>query len=238
METIVCIPTSNDGPETFRDQVLAVTNGKYLFAGQILMSVESKAGIICETHDPDPNIAEAFQIGGQGLISENDIATIKKHQSVMYLIWDQPGLAELHQLHTFINVCLKCGGLGVKFENSGVAHSTRSWQAMKFHENTLELLQSHVMLIGNEQHFYSTGMHIFGLPDAAVLTTIENRQAGYLLTEFNHYQLFESPDFEEGHTFSTSAEEPHFRLKKKSDWINVDEECFENPYGRFLLEPI
>ncbi len=238
METVVCIPMSLEGQQEFIRQVISVTDGTYLFAGLILMSVEDKVSIKCEIHPPDPNMAEAFEIGGQGTVSTDEIAAIAAHRSVLYLIWDQPGLTELHRLHAFIKVCLKCGGLGVKFENSGVAHSYHSWEAMNFHENTLELMQAHVMLTGDEHYYYSTGMHVFGLPDTAVPVTIDNRQAGYLLTEFNHYQIFESPEFKEGHTFSTSADAPYFRLREKTDWINAGLECFENPYGRFLLEPV
>lgn len=238
METVVCIPLSLEGQQDFLRQVISVTDGKYMFAGLLLMSVEDKVSIRCEICQSDPAIGEAFEIGGQGAISSEELTEIAAHRSVLYLVWDQPGLSELHRLHAFIKVCLKCGGLGVKFENSGVAHSKNTWLSMKFHENTLELMQTHIMLIGDENYYYSSGMHIFGLPDTAVPVSIDNRQAGYLLTEFNHYQIFESPDFQDGQTFSTDADAPYYRLQVKNDWIYADLECFENPYGRILLEPV
>lgn len=238
METVVCIPMSLKGPEEFLQQVVEVTDGKYLFAGAMLMSVEHKFAAICDFYEPDERLSKAFQMGGQGSVSGEDIQSLAAHQSVLFLTWAQTGVDELSRLHALIDVCLDCGGLGVKFENSGVAHTARNWRAKNFAENMLDLLQSHVMLIGSESHYYSTGMHIFGLPDAAVPTTVENRQASFLLTEFNHYQVCESPEFRDGHTFSTSAEAPHFRVFVKPDWINADVEQFSNPYGRYLLEPV
>ncbi|QDU01223.1 hypothetical protein V6x_09020 [Gimesia chilikensis] len=238
MDTIVCIPMSIKGPEELLRLVMDQTGGKYLYAGSILKSVEHKFSAHCEFGEHDDQISVAFQLGGQGSISGEDIATLDTHQCVLYLIWPNAGLNELDRLHALINVCLDCGGLGVKFENSGVAHSAADWRAKNFAEDTLDLLQSHVMLVGCETHFYSTGMHIFGMPDAAVPATVENREAAFLLTEFNHYQMCESPVFEEGHTFSTSADAPYYRISRKDDWINADEECFANPFGRYLLEPL
>ncbi|QDT25689.1 hypothetical protein Enr10x_09860 [Gimesia panareensis] len=238
METIVCIPMPLKGPGEFRRKLVEVSGLKYLYAADMLMSAEPSFSSRGEFYERDEQISLAFQLGGQGTITGEDVAELDTHQSVLYLIWSQTGLDELYRLHALINVCLDCGGLGVKFENSGVAHSAREWRAKNFAENTLDLLQSHVMLVGSETHFYSTGMHIFGLPDAAVPTTVDNREAGYLLTEFNHYQMCESPEFEDGHTFSTSADAPYYRIFRKDDWINADEECFENPFGRYLLEPV
>ncbi|WP_145227244.1 DUF4261 domain-containing protein [Gimesia algae] len=238
MEVVVGIPIVLDSHDAFRDQVLSVARDRFLFAGQILMSLENSAAVRCEIHEADPNMALAFELGGQGTISENDLAAIAAHRSVVYLITDRTGLTELHQLHTFIDVTLECGGLGVKFENSGVAHGLSSWQQQKFCGNNLDLLQSHVMLAGDEQFFYSTGMHIFGLPDATVPATIENQAAAQLLTEFNHYRIFEAAQIKDGQTFSLAADAPHFRLHLKEDEINAGQECFVNPYGRFLLEPL
>jgi len=237
VETIVCIPMLIKGPEELLERVPKVTDGKYLYAGSLLMSVEHKFAARCEFYEPDERMSISFEMGGKGTMREADIAALDTHQSVLYLLWSQPGLDELFRLHALINVCLDCGGLGVKFENSGVAHSVESWRAKNFAEDTLDLLQSHVMLVGSESYYYSTGMHIFGLPDTAVPATAENREAGFLLTEFNHYQICESPEFQDGHTFSTSVEAPHYRINKREDWINAELECFANPFGRYLLAP-
>jgi hypothetical protein len=81
-------------------------------------------------------------------------------------------------------------------------------------------------------------MHIFGLPDVAVDGSVDNNYAGALLSGFNHYQLFESPVLKDGNTFSLSEEDPYFRINRREDWIYKGEEAFENPFGRYALEPI
>ena len=75
------------------------------------------------------------------------------------------------------------------------------------------------MLVGNQNGFYSSGMHIFGLPDVAVDGSVDNSYAGSLLFGFNHYQLFESHKLKDGNTFSLSEKDPYFRITRLEDWI-------------------
>jgi len=150
----------------------------------------------CEIYDHDINMKNAFDLGSRGTIDSNDLKLIESHKSVIYLIYDQNGLENLHILHQFITDIITVCGYGIKFENSGVAHSKRNWLNKDFYNNTYDLLNSHTMLVSYENGYYSSGMHIFGLPDVSTEHSIDYDNATQLLTEFNHYQLFENPTFE------------------------------------------
>jgi hypothetical protein len=98
-------------------------------------------------------------------------------------------------------------------------------------------MQAHVFLIVGREHYYSCGMHIFGLADGVASRRLENRAAGYLLTEFNHYHLFESPVFSDGQTFRLAQDADRYRIRLSEDAFNPGVECFENPFGSIELVP-
>lgn len=236
MQTITCIPGTWLDRKELVLSIPEQTDGRYLFAGQVLMNVETKESAEIEFCLRDERMHKSFIVGGQGQYPVQIYDEIKSHRGVIYLKCDIDGLSNLHKLHTFINVCLVSGGLGVKFENSGVAHTARQWNGYEFRNDTLLLMRAHVIMAYSDDYFYSCGMHIFGLPDVAVKSTIPNNSAGYMLTEFNYYHIFESPNFKEGQTFSTDKDSPKYRIKFRDDFIYKGEELFENPYGRIELE--
>jgi len=236
MDLIVCIP----GPWQSHAELIAaltrVTEGGYLFAGRILMAMQSNETIEAELCPADPRMQVAFAVPRlKGDASA--VAAISNHRGVLYLTTRETGLDRLHVLHAFINACLAAGGLGVKFENSGTAHLTDEWHGMQFHQDRLGLLRAHVMLVTSESHLFSCGMHIFALRDCAV-AGLPSGAAGYLLTEFNHYHLFEGPTFRDGQTFGLPDDPARYRLRLRDDFLYGDDQHFGNPHGRIELVPI
>ncbi|MCJ8314430.1 MAG: hypothetical protein HRU38_20145 [Saccharospirillaceae bacterium] len=219
--------------EEFRDSLIKYTEGKYIFAGNVILNVEEKIQYKCEVCAVDSQIKNAFGASSQGRISVDELEQIDKHNSVVYITYENTGLEYLHHLHNIINFCLNIGGLGVKFENSGLSHSKNLWNSYNFHEDTLQILNTHVMFISDEEYISSVGMHIFGLQDVSISSLTDNPT--YLLTEFNHYHLFESAIFKDGSSFSLSVDEPKYSVSIKTDFIYKGEDCFENPFGRILL---
>ena len=104
----------------------------------------SKQNDLIDFCSNDDNILESFKLGGQGKINTNDLGSIAAHKNVVYLLTDLSGLDNLHTIHSFTNILLVSGGLGVKFENSGVAHSVAMWNSYQFHKDSLLLLNAHV----------------------------------------------------------------------------------------------
>lgn len=237
MQTIVCLPMCTQSADEFRDALVKQFQGEYLFAGSVILHTKENVHIECEVCDYDPTMRNAFASTLTGRVDESDIDEIDKHQSVIYLTYEKADLDDLHVLHQFINVCLQVGGLGVKFENSGLAHTKDMWLNYNFYENTYLLLNSHVMYIHDEHYVSSVGMHIFGLPDVSIPISASEllANANGFLTKFNHYHVFETPTFKEGNTFSLGEDEPKFVIAITDDFVYQGEDCFENPFGRLLL---
>lgn len=235
METIVCIPLAIATQKEFLQNFIKLTGDKILYAGNSFFN--EKDGIIADSEFcfHDRNMMDAFRYGNGNKISQDELEIIKKHESVLYLLWKTPGLETLNKLHTIISYILNAGGLGVKFENSGVSHSKESWLNKNFYEDTYDLLNSHVMNIIDTNVVYSSGMHIFGLPDVSIHGNIDPQIALNNIIAFNHYHIFESPQFEDGNTFSLDPESPYFKISICNDFIYKGEECFENPFGRLKL---
>ncbi len=238
MKVIVCIPGPWRDQAAFSRAVSAATGGAYAHSGTELRAAESGAAMEAEYCGSDTRMRRSFAVGGQGTIAEEELDAIAGHGGVVYLLTGETGLGRLHIIHNFMKICLDAGGLGVKFENSGTAHSARSWRGSDFYGDTLSLLRAHIFLISGPDHYYSCGMHIFGLPDVAVTTRLDNAKAGYLLTEFNHYHVFESPVFTDGQTFSLAKDAERYRIRLSEDTFNTGVECFANPFGRIELMPI
>jgi len=80
-----------------------------------------------------------------------------------------------------------------------------------------------VVLIGNKDHYYSCGMHHFGLPECAVPTSIDVSEASDLMNRFNLWQIDEVLTLKSGQTFSLSEDSPRYRLTLQSDNKHVAE---------------
>lgn len=235
MKTIACIPGTWKDRKEFVQRIVSATDGAFLAAGTVLMKVGGPS-IEFELCPRDERMRSAFSFADRGQMAGEDLDAIDGHGMVVYLLTDKNGLDHLHELHNAIAVCFVAGGLGVKFENSGTAHTATMWKGYRFHENTLSLLNAHVMLIVDDDFYFTCGMHIFGLPDVAVAK--DHPHGGYLLTEFNHYYLFESPVFKDGQTFSPDKGSPKMRLSIRDDFLYKDQGSFENPFGRIELKRI
>jgi hypothetical protein len=109
---------------------------------------------------------------------------------------------------------LDAGGMAVKVESSGIAHSGARWRELATSDDPFDHYTAFVTLIGRADCFYSCGMHSFGLPDSAVPRDIDIQEAAQLLNVFNRYLLVQSPALVDGHTFSVAADAPCFRLRK------------------------
>lgn len=238
METIVCIPLTVATKNELRENLFKNTSGKILYVGDFF-SYEDE-GIIVESEFclPDVKMMDAFKAGSGNRISEDDLETINKHKAVLYILWKTPGLESLNKLHSLISNILTAGGLGIKFENSGVSHSKNSWLTKNFYDDTYDLLNSHVMNIIDTNTVFSSGMHIFGLPDVSLHSDIDPQIALKTVIAFNHYHVFEQPVFEEGNTFSLDPKSPYFKINICDDYIYKNEECFENPFGRLKLTAV
>jgi hypothetical protein len=210
---------------------IAQHSGGFIFAGFVLMDTATTQGFTLEVRDHDPKLHEAFRIAGCGRIPDADIRAIAEHRHTLYCLSSGVSLEAARQMLRVGVGLLDAGGLAVKVESSGAAHSATRWRGLAASEHLFDVYTAFVTLIGGKDCFYSCGMHAFGLPDAAVPRDLGAQAAAQLLNVFNHYLMAERPSLAEGHTFSVAADAPRFRLRKIACDTYEPEHAFHNPYG-------
>jgi hypothetical protein len=130
---------------------------------------------------------------------------------------------------------LDAGGLAVKVESTGLAHSKSDWLQFVQNRHLLSAYRAFVVFVNGEQDVYSCGMHNLGYRDgiidrAAAADPVE------LLRAFTFYQFSENPTLLQGETFSVTEEAPVYRLREETCTLYEEGSLFTNPFGMWRLE--
>ncbi|PQO26914.1 hypothetical protein C5Y96_19505 [Blastopirellula marina] len=132
---------------------------------------------------------------------------------------------------------LKCGGIAIKIESTGIAHPAKKWEEWSEKADLPTLFRAYVTYIGSGDLFYSCGMHNLGYPDCVVQAEIEPQTAAELIDAFLRYLLFDGPELEDGQTFSVKAEAPRYKIEHQKCTMFEPDHLFHNPYGVWKLAP-
>lgn len=235
-ELLLCIPGPWQDRSDFVRAIVSETKGEFMFAGMILANPKGKDHVPLDFAPGDPQIRQAFELAGQRKVSQQVLEQISGHGGVAYLHFPIRIINERDRVITFTNVLQRCGGYAVKVESAGVAHEWRHWFAALNSKNPFDLYRAFVVLIGDADHYYSCGMHHFGLPDVEVERSVEINEAADLMNRFNYWQIVEEPKIAAGHTFSVTADAPRYRINLKNDARHEPEHLFHNANGVWNLK--
>ena len=206
-------------------------SGGYMFAGMILMNVESKWSCKLEIYEHDPDLRRAFEIAGGGRITDAILDEIDGHTFTFYLSCDGGSFENARALMNAATAMLDCGGLAVKIESTGIAHTAERWRELNQLKLPIALMHAYVTYVGGDGSFYSCGMQSIGFRDAVVTGDISPDAAANLLFTLNSYIAFENATINDGETFSVDAESPRFRIHKRPCQMFPPDDLFHNPYG-------
>jgi len=234
-EMIVCIPGTWERREGFLKAIVTTTSGEFMVAGLILAHPKGEDHVELEFYEPYDRMAEAFSYAGQGKLSDETLNKIAKHKSVVYLHFPLDIISQRLRLLKFTEVISRSGGIAVKLETSGIAHEWERWFSLLRSDNPFDLYCASVVLTGDEQYYYSCGMHNFGLPDSQTSRHFDIQEPADLMNQFNYYQVVEKPNLKSGHTFSLRADSPYFRINLLIDERHSEDDLFHNPYGLWDL---
>lgn len=224
-----------------------------------------------EVEASDPRMVEAFRVSACRVnpsLDEAEYRAIGKHTSVVYFLGpnfsheDAPPVS-----HFMIRVgaaLLASGGIAMKCESSGIAHSKERWLEMavtldaafnEFDSSDEErrlvavaqfwatLFDAFVRFpLADANEFYSCGMHLLGRPEMVVAKgdfPDMNELVGLFQT-FGNYLISEC-DFDTvktGHTFRADERGRRFRLHNTASNRYPEDDFFFNPYGEWRLTPI
>ena len=215
---------------------IAKSSGGYLLAGAIMMHIETKTIFQVDVYDYDENLVEAFRLAGGGKIVAEDLKRIADHTFCVYLIAEGGSVESARRTVAAGEALLKSGGLGVKIESAGLAHSAATWGQFAAEDLLGNLLKAFVTFIGDGEVYYSCGMHNLGYPDCLIEASISPTDAANLLHTFLGYLLIENPNLTSGETFSIDAESPYYRMSKDLCSMFTPDDPFHNPYGIWKLQ--
>ncbi|MBN3727445.1 hypothetical protein [Burkholderia sp. Ac-20379] len=161
--TVLCIPGSW---ETRADLIAALIHADtgYLFAGGILMQMESQDAFRVHFESADERMASAFHAAGPHWRDSSEMAAIAQHKSVVYVVDEGGSRARIEALMAAGAALIDAGGLGVKVESSGVAHSPEQWRDYVANVHLLSAYRAFVVTVGSDAP-YTCGMHNFGMKD-------------------------------------------------------------------------
>jgi hypothetical protein len=234
VEIVLCIPGPWRDRAELVERIVKDSDG-YIFAGMVLMNMQSKDGFKLEFEGSrDERMLAAFEAAGPHWKSTPEMERIALHQSVVYLISNGGSIEAAHCIMEAANGLLKSGGMGVKVESTGLAHSPASWDEQCKYKHLFESHSSYVVYIFSDQQVYSCGMHNFGLPEA-IMERHEAENPAELLRRFTHYLLSESPEIKSGQTFSVDADSPIYQILEHPGINYGDGSLFNNPYGAWKL---
>jgi hypothetical protein len=235
---MLCIPGPWKDRTDFLTRVVKETKGEFMFAGIILAQPSRKRHVTLEFCGRFSDLRRAFEFAGQGKLSEDFLCTVDGHQSIAYLHFEVSFIQERDKIIDFTRLMQRVGGFGVKVESAGVAHQWSHWFEQITSENPFDWYRTFVVLVGDERYYYSCGMHHFCLSDVEVARQPEISEAANLMNRFNYWQIVEEPQIDSGHTFSITAEAPHFRLRRVPDSRHPEGDLFHNTSGLWRLEEV
>jgi hypothetical protein len=128
------------------------------------------------------------------------------------------------------------GGLAVRMEASGGASSWETWLESLESGDASSIYESAVTLVsGDEGEVFTCGMHLFDMPDAAIVMN-EVAEAIAWLDTFCVYQIKENPALASGHTFRPDADAERRVLERWPDSHHDSSDGRYNPFGIWQLK--
>ncbi len=230
-ELTICIPGPWQDQWEFLHQVSVHTQGEFSFAMETLANPRTQDHVPLKFSGRDPGLPQAFKIAGQGKLPGSLLDQIAGHKGVLHIGFPLNVMDQCKRLLKFTSLIRDIGGFAVKVDSAGIAHTWETWQALLTSDNPFDPYRCFVVLIADKEHFYSCGMHQFGLPDCQISRQLPPAEAADTMNRFNYYQIVEKPTIEHGNTFSLDPESPCYALSRLEDRRHPKENGLWNPHG-------
>jgi hypothetical protein len=237
-KTVLCIPGKWKDRSEIVTAIVDNNLGRFIFAGNVLLNINTNQGYSLEIHDKDGQMQNAFKVAGLvNRLSNHFLEEIDKHHYVIYVIGDTGNLDDAKAISEAGLAILNAGGLGLKVESTGKAFTKEHWAKLvtDFEESNLCEMFVIDSINDGQGTTYSCGMHNLGFKDT-IVSNVEFQEAVQLINIFGCYQVVDKPTIIENQTFSVDAASPVFEIQNESDQPNKGHQLFENPYGMWRLK--
>ncbi|HAA13869.1 MAG TPA: hypothetical protein DCE41_20130 [Cytophagales bacterium] len=238
IRSILCIPGDWKDRSELVLAIAEANANEYLFAGGILLNLNTHQGFELHLEEYDENMMQSFRYAGMvNQLSDEYLKQIGSHTMVCYIIGETGSLEGATGIAKAAGALLKAGGFGVKVETTGKAFTGEHWGDLLANIEKGGLYHMFVLdaISDGEDAVFTCGMHNLGIRDAIVKGEAF-QEAVDLLSSFCYYQSMEQPEIHSGQTFSVDANAPAFRILEEPNQPYRGDELFENPMGMWKLE--
>lgn len=236
-QLILCIPGPWRDRTQFLQRLIEGSKGEYVSAGVLLMHIATKNVFEVEFHPRDEKVQSAFHSAGPHWRDSAEMARIDSHQSVVYLLGHGGSDKNIQALMLAAQALLDAGGLGVKIETTGLAHSPDAWRRMCSDFALFSPYHAFVIVVTDRDEIYSCGMHSFGMHDVQVVDE-DSASARQAAQTFSWYLYAERPTINAGQTFSCDEQSPRYRIFSSEGVDYGPDSLFSNPYGTWQLRRV
>ena len=233
VQTVLCIPGPWKNRSELVTSVVGANQGKFLLAGNLLFRPEVNEGYEVDVRNADLRMWRAFAAAGPHWLNTPEMIGIKDHRMVVYILGEGGSPQRADRLMQAAIGLLNAGGLGVKVESTGIAHSPNAWRDFAKKSFLKSLHTAYVIYLTGDECI-SCGMHNLGLKDV-IVEAADAEDPVKLLQTFTQYMFLEKPVLEEGHTFSVEADAPRYRMTPEACAQHEAGSLFINPFGMWRL---
>ena len=235
-QNVACIPIALKNRQEIATALVDKYGTDYLFLGRVFQSTVKDFSCAIKIGDRNASLTPAFAAAAK--IPATTLNEIDNHQQVIYLSSVDTDYAGCVQFAQLIKVFLSIGGIAVKLESAGIAHTASKWLASCDSDDVFDIYSLYVALVEGENNYFSCGMQNFGKADVAIALTEDLGMAIYVMNVFNYYRLTESPILQDGHSFQPDIESPSYQIKWLSDREYEPNSSLCNSHGRWHLKQI
>lgn len=207
----------------------------YEFAGSLLQ-LPSGQYFELEVYDYDARLREAFAIAGNGRLSTDTLEAIDNSDKTLYLLAPANGPEDLPAVMNAVQALIAAGGLAVKVESSGLAHSVGKWEELCLRKDSWRYIEAFVQYLQrSDAVFLTCGMHNLQQPDAILEGEGSINKAVTILQGFLNYLVQNRPNMQEGELFRPEKDGPTYELRKEPCTTYPPGDLFHNPKGYWKL---
>jgi hypothetical protein len=233
VQTIIGIPGKWEDKEEIINAI-ALQNNDYILVGEIFYNSNTNESYQLEIYDFDENLVESFMYAGK--FTDAELNEISEHLQTIYLIGNSGNINSIISINNAVSALLESGGIAVKVESTGIAHSSKKWYKLTNSNDISDLLQAYVTIVEEGNTYYSCGMHNLGYKDVFITKDMDSKECEDLLWTFLTYVLSSNTTLKQNDTFSLSHNSPVYLVEHEECEMFPKDDLFYNPFGYWRLQ--
>ncbi len=189
--------------------------------------------------EPDDDFADVFRGSCTRELLPEDDEGLSTYTVNVVLAGRGGSLDAARQLLRAGAAVIRAGGFGVFCDASAAAHGSHDWLALADSNDDGGAYWAFVTTSGDDDHLYTTGMHVLGHRDAIMPRSGDDERDWMILNNFLGYSYLADEPLSDGDLIGDDDPgQPEFRVHQAPCSTFPPDTPFHNPYGLWRLEPL